>query len=631
MQRNVRVDQICEIAHYGIRMRILKNTCTNLVPLILLLMLGLCGRAHAATPYYVSDSGGSDTNNGLSWATAKATIQAAVDIASAGDTVWVGDGVYVTGSRLSPGQVLCKSRVVVDKPLTVQSENGSSNTFIVGEGPIGAAAIRCAWITNGAVLSGFTLTNGFTTSIGVGAEDSGGGVWCRSSAAIVSNCVLTENSASYGGGGAYNGALYSCTLISNSASSGIGGGASSCTLNNCVLIGNSASLGGGASSCTLNNCVLIGNSASQGGGAYGGTLNNCSLSGNFASFGGGAKGCTLNNCTLSGNTAESTGGGGAWQGVARNTIAYANTNDDLRGTTITTCYTNDPLFVDAASGDFRLQSTSLCINAGLNLFAPTNVTPYDLGGNLRIYDGTVDIGAYEHQGVDFVDMVSSAGPNGSIVPSGTIRTNIGADILFTMLPELYYRVENVKTNGTSVGAFTNFLWESVSANGTVTASFVEILAAQGTPHWWLADYGWTQNFDTVELLDTDSDGLLTWQEYASGTIPTNSNSDGDQFNDGVEVGAGADPLRDDSAAYAAVTTNPQDFGLYTSNSVFDMSFGAAMMTVESNMVRVGFQLMMTDDLKGNSWSNVGEAVEWSYPVPAEKAFFRFLSVPSSSP
>jgi hypothetical protein len=56
--------------------------------------------------------------------------------------------------------------------------------------------------------------------------------------------------------------------------------------------------------------------------------------------------------------------------------------------------TNAPLFVDAASGNFRLQANSPCINAGRNADAPAGL---DLDGNLRIVGGAVDIGAYEFQ------------------------------------------------------------------------------------------------------------------------------------------------------------------------------------------------------------------------------------------
>lgn len=53
----------------------------------------------------------------------------------------------------------------------------------------------------------------------------------------------------------------------------------------------------------------------------------------------------------------------------------------------------DPLFLDAANGNFHVAVGSPAINAGLNT-APS-MPEKDQEGNARILDGTVDIGAYE--------------------------------------------------------------------------------------------------------------------------------------------------------------------------------------------------------------------------------------------
>ena len=77
-------------------------------------------------------------------------------------------------------------------------------------------------MTDGASLTGFTLTNGcnYFSIYGVAG---GGGVACASPNAFLTNCWIVGNSAYYGGG-AYGGTLYNCTLNGNSAY--YGGGAS---------------------------------------------------------------------------------------------------------------------------------------------------------------------------------------------------------------------------------------------------------------------------------------------------------------------------------------------------------------------------------------------------------------------
>lgn len=55
------------------------------------------------------------------------------------------------------------------------------------------------------------------------------------------------------------------------------------------------------------------------------------------------------------------------------------------------------------------------------------------------------------------------------------------------------------------------------------AVFAADLATNSVPHWWLAQYGFT-NFNTDALGDADQDGLSTWEEWVAGCEPTSSNS-----------------------------------------------------------------------------------------------------------
>lgn len=272
-----------------------------------LLLFTMVRSAAAAATWYVTTSG-NDGWAGTSWATAKQTIQAAVDLTAPGDTVLVSNGLYATGGRVVYGTTT--NRVAITNAIAVMSANGPAVTIIWGKGPIvgDPSRVRCVYVGSNAVLSGFTLTNG-TTSGGSDPRDGrGGGALCEASS-LLTNCLLTGNSSS-SGGGSYGGVLRNCTLSGNSASGPGGGGAYTGRLINCTLKGNSADYDGGGASCSvLSNCTVSANHAYRGGGIAFSTLANCTLSDNTAVDGGGSSYCTLNNCLLTGNSADRSAGG----------------------------------------------------------------------------------------------------------------------------------------------------------------------------------------------------------------------------------------------------------------------------------------------------------------------------------
>lgn len=316
-----------------------------------------------------------------SWETAATNIQDAVDAALAGEFVFVTNGVYSQGGKVMASDLT--NRVALDKALMLQSVNGPEVTTIQGSGTTnGTEAVRCAWLTNGAILSGFTLTGG-ATRVGTSSPDvalvCGGGVWGSSTNATVNNCVIATNLAWWSGGGAYQVAIYNSTLRGNQgvgsgipgsgvSGAGSGGGAAKCNLQGSVLTANMALQGdgGGAHSCDLRNSLLALNANYMyGGGAYSGTLINCTVTGNKSggyspSHGAAVYSAKLTNCIVSANTFNT------WQNVP----GSSGTNYSF--CTFSYCCTAplpsgvgnigvDPALIDS----FHLSAGSPCIGAGL--------------------------------------------------------------------------------------------------------------------------------------------------------------------------------------------------------------------------------------------------------------------------
>ena len=63
----------------------------------------------------------------------------------------------------------------------------------------------------------------------------------------------------------------------------------------------------------------------------------------------------------------------------------------------------NPMFVDTLNDNYQLQPGSPCIDAGTPDTTGLNLPPTDLAGYPRIYNGRIDIGAYEYQGNGVVD------------------------------------------------------------------------------------------------------------------------------------------------------------------------------------------------------------------------------------
>jgi Dockerin type I domain len=202
--------------------------------------------------------------------------------------------------------------------------------------------------TTGTVsFSGLTIANGQAPS-----GSHGGGIRNVNAGTVnVTNCVLSGNSADFGGGidngGTLN--LTNTTLTSNTAGGSAGGILNGGTLNltNTTLAGNSAGnsgtggAGGGIDNSgilNVTNSTLTGNSAKTSSGIGGGISNNATanvtnstLSGNSARLGGGINNAsgtlTLTNSTLSSNSAQF---GGA---ISNNATANV-TNSTLTGNTV---------------------------------------------------------------------------------------------------------------------------------------------------------------------------------------------------------------------------------------------------------------------------------------------------------
>jgi hypothetical protein len=275
------------------------------------------------------------------------TIQAAVDSATAGDSVAVACGEYY------------EHNIVLKSGVVLKSTTGEWDCAVINAEALGRV-LSCVQVDATTEIVGFTIFNGTTfvpDTLGAGAlligssptirscrflensmqrgmgaglallnssprvefcvfesnhgfRDPGGGIYAAGpfSDPYVSSCVFAGNSAAWGGGlyskSAADPVVEGCVFQDNVAGGWSGGGlmvfeSSSAIVRDCIFRWNTAESGGGGvvlSECngTLERCVIVGNESigDRGGGISVGrdcspTIRDCTIAYNSAPSGGG--------------------------------------------------------------------------------------------------------------------------------------------------------------------------------------------------------------------------------------------------------------------------------------------------------------------------------------------------------
>ena len=126
----------------------------------------------------------------------------------------------------------------------------------------------------------------------------------------------------------------------------------------------------------------------------------------------------------------------------------------------------------------------------------------------------------------FTLQTSVTGLGGAISPAGPVVVNAGSTNTFTMIASNWYALSSIAADGINSGTNLSFTFTNVEADHTIAASYAPILAANGTPEWWLyaENTNWATNFNAAALSDPTGKGMAVWQDYIAGTDPNNAAS-----------------------------------------------------------------------------------------------------------
>lgn len=109
-------------------------------------------------------------------------------------------------------------------------------------------------------------------------------------------------------------------------------------------------------------------------------------------------------------------------------------------------------------------------------YIPTGLSPNTYTYRVRAYNAGGD-SAYSNEAAVIVQtftITASAGPNGTISPSGDVKVFSGASQAFTISPAVGYAVAEVVVDGVSLGERASYTFSNVTTDHIISASFCKL-------------------------------------------------------------------------------------------------------------------------------------------------------------
>ena len=330
------------------------------------------------------------------------SLRQALAIANNGDTI---DATGIAGViSLTSGELLVETSVTI---------NGPGADVLAVDGNMISRVFRTPVSGKTITISGFTIRNGHAGNAGGGIDNE------NNDTLVITNCIISGNTAGLGGG-MFNGGpltIGSTTVSGNSAANGGGiynSGGGMATITNSTVSGNSAGEGGGIFNIgvfAITNSTLSNNSASLAGGVFnnevlqiGDTILNMGASGaNISNFG------TVKSLGYN-LSSDSSGGALNAPGDQINTDPLLGPLQNNGGRTFT----------------HALLPGSPAINTGNPTFTPPPFNDQRGPGFNRVVNGRIDKGSFEVQ--------AAPGPQYQIYDIGVVQVGDSASQGFGVSP-----------------------------------------------------------------------------------------------------------------------------------------------------------------------------------------------------